>query len=165
MLQRAKIQSRGFGKTPERVRLRDKDREPQRLVRAPNYCGSTSGPVLRDEPMRDRTLLDMAHGRPCLLLVPGCCNHRLDTTVACHRNEGKGMGLKQSDEQSCWGCAACHRWYDQSGAPREVKRAAFDAAYPRQVQAWQQVAADPAEPRRFRNAARRALAQIESRKT
>jgi hypothetical protein len=139
------------------------EREPHALARVPvvpNYGGGgTTGPAPKAEPMRDRALLDMAHGRLCLLLVPACCNARQDTTVACHENQGKGMGLKQSDERSVWGCIACHRWYDQSGAPRELKRAAFDAALPRQIQAWQSVAADPSEPARFRRAATRALAR------
>lgn len=119
-------------------------------------------PIDKDEPYRDPALLDMAQGRPCLLLVPGCCNHRLDTTVACHENQDKGMGTKRPDDRSVWGCVACHRWYDQSGAPREQKRATFDAGMGRQVFAWQVVAADPSEPARFRRAAQRALERLEA---
>lgn len=106
---------------------------------------------------RDATLLEMAHGRPCLLLVPGVCNHRLDSTVACHENEGKGMAIKAPDSRSVWGCYACHTFYDQGTAPRGYKRELFAQAMQMQVQAWQEIAADRSEPERFRNAARRAL--------
>ena len=124
------------------------------------YAGGTTGAAPKDEAYRDPVLLEMARGRPCLLLVPGVCNHRQDTTVACHQNEGKGMGIKAPDSSSCWGCLACHTWYDQGPAPRRQKRMVFMGAHSRQVLAWRQVAADPAEPERFRRAARRALEHL-----
>lgn len=110
--------------------------------------------------MRDQALRDMAAGRPCLLMIPCVCTHRVDTTVACHQNEGKGMGTKQSDEMSAWGCAACHVWYDRSGAERQHKREAFDQAHARQVMYWRLVAMDASEPERFRAAAHRALERL-----
>lgn len=70
------------------------------------------------------------------------------------------MGIKQSDAFTAWGCAACHCWYDQSGAPRAEKRRLFMAAHLRQVLEWRRIAADTAEPERFRQAARRALEQL-----
>lgn len=156
-----------FGRSsPEEHRLRNAARreanlralaQPVRTLHEASYVGTTTPAAPKMRPLRDQALRDMAQGRPCLLLVPACCNARQDTTCTCHENQGKGMGLKQSDERSAWGCVACHRWYDQSGAPREHKRAVFEAALQRQIQAWIVVAADPSEPQRFRRAAARAL--------
>lgn len=129
-------------------------------------CGQiaqTVTPVPKSETKRNSTLLEMARGRECLLLCVAHCHGpgmRSETTVACHRNEGKGMALKQSDAMTCWGCAACHEWYDRSGAPKAEKRRAFMAAHLRQVLEWRRIASDPAEPARFRNAARWALDQL-----
>jgi hypothetical protein len=75
------------------------------------------------------------------------------------------MALKQSDEYSVWGCAACHDWYDRSGAPRAEKRRAFMAAHLRQVQAWRVIASDPSEPERFRKAAAWALSTLNATPT
>ena len=159
MRRSGQIKSRQRREWEQRMAARS-EREPKplhRLERTGVYAGGTTGPAPKTEPHRDRALLDMARGRPCLLMVPGCCNHRQDTTVACHENQGKGMALKQSDERSVWGCASCHGWYDRSGAPREQKRAAFEAAHQGQIMAWRAVAANPDEPLRFRRAAQRAL--------
>ena len=132
------------------------------LSKPANYSGGTSAkPVEKEAPQRNRALLDMAHGRRCLLLaVTHCHGFRGLTTVACHENEGKGMGLKVSDERTVWGCAACHEWYDRSGSPRTEKRRAFFAAHARQVQMWELVAADQSEPERFRKAAQWALERV-----
>lgn len=147
----------------------DTEREPKpaaeigiptsvRSLHRGTYAGSTSGlPVAKEEPLRSQALRDMAEGRPCMLLVPAVCNHRTDTTVLCHENQGKGMSTKRTDERAVWGCAACHDWYDRSGAPREQKRAQFAEAIGRQELAYGAVAADPTEPERHRRAARLAL--------
>lgn len=124
------------------------------------YEGGTTSAAPKERPMRDQALRDMAQGRPCMLMVPAICNARTDTTVLCHQNEGKGMSLKQSDAMAVWGCSACHEWYDRSSAPREQKRAAFNEAHPRQMQAYRQVEADLTEPERFRRAAWRALQHL-----
>jgi hypothetical protein len=128
------------------------------------YAGGTSGrAVVKPEPYRDSALLEMARGRPCLLLVPGICNHRQDTTVACHSNlsvHGKAGARKADDQFSCWGCAACHEWLDRSGALAAIKEVAFMGAHSRQVLAWRMVAADAGEPERFRRAAQRALERL-----
>lgn len=128
--------------------------------RAAVMDGTTTGPAPKEMPLRDDALLQMAKGKPCMLLVPGVCNHRTDTTVACHENQNKGMAIKASDEKSVWGCFACHTWYDTGTAPRAQKRQAFMEAHLRQVLAWRQVAGDPNEPERFRRAARRALEHL-----
>lgn len=126
------------------------------------YAGGTTGAAPKEEPYRDAALLEMARGRPCLMLVPGVCNHRTDSTVAAHENEGKGMGIKAPDHRSVWACYACHTFYDQGPAPRGYKRELFAAAMQMQEQAWEQVAKDKAEPDRLRRAARRALERLDA---
>ncbi|MEO8021088.1 nuclease domain-containing protein [Polaromonas sp.] len=110
---------------------------------------------------RNPHLLAMARDKPCLLLVPGCCNHRTDTTVACHSNwqehGGKGGARKADDHYSAWGCAACHTWLDTGKAPKAQKQAIFLAGHLRQVLAWRQITANPATPARDRKAALWAL--------
>jgi len=126
--------------------------------------GSTSGvAVEKTEAYRDPALLEMARGRPCLLLVPGACTHRVDQTVACHSNlsiHGKAGARKADDCYSVHGCAGCHSWLDQGKAPATQKEVAFMAAHARQVLAWRVIAADPGEPARFRRAACRALERL-----
>ena len=110
---------------------------------------------------RDPALLEMAQGRPCLLMaVENCELAGGTTTVACHQNEGKGVSLKQSDAKSVWGCAPCHEWLDRSGAPKAEKRRVFMGAHLRQVLAWREIVADASEPERNRKAAQRALDEL-----
>lgn len=127
-------------------------------------AGRVSGvAVVKPEPYRDAVLLDSARGRPCLLLVPAVCNHRLDTTVAAHSNHqehGKGMGRKADDCYVVEACAACHYWLDFGKATGAAKDAAFMAGHALQVLTWRLRATDPAEPERFRQAARRALERL-----
>lgn len=109
-------------------------------------CDAAGAASPKTEPKRNRALLDLARGMPCLLLVPGCCNHRTDTTVACHSNlgiHGKAGARKSQDFYSCWGCSACHAWLDQGRASAAQKEAAFMAGHNRQVMAWRQIAAGP----------------------
>lgn len=129
--------------------------------------GGTRAAAPKSTAYRNPTLLEMADRRPCLLLVPGVCNHRTDTTTAAHSNlgiHGKAKNRKADDCYSAWGCFACHRWLDQpighDGPSREQKAAVFMEAHLRQVLAWRQIAADPTEPERFRRAASRALERL-----
>lgn len=129
------------------------------------YAGTTTGPAPKSEPRYvDKALTDMAERRPCLLMVPAVCNHRQDTTVACHSNwsehGGKGGARKADDTYTTWGCAACHYWLDFGRARAEDKERAFMEAHARQVLAWRLVAMDVKEPERFRLAARRALERL-----
>jgi hypothetical protein len=128
-----------------------------------SYAGSTSGPASKTEAYRDPVLLEMARGRPCLLMVPGLCCHRTDTTVAAHSNSqehGKGMGRKADDCYSAWACVSCHVWLDQGKADAARRERAFMEGHARQVLAWRLIALDEKEPERFRRAARRALKQL-----
>jgi len=148
-------------------RQREKDARRATLARTRGRAASmgpaTTMPAPKDVPGRNPVVLEMAHGRPCLLMaVPDCRGLRDDnsTTVACHQNEGKGMATKRPDQYSVWGCVACHSWLDQSGAPRDTKRARFLSAHVRQVDHWRHIATSPAEPVRYRNGARWALEQL-----
>jgi hypothetical protein len=132
------------------------------LVRG-TYAGGTTAPAPKTEAYRDPALLEMARGRPCLLMVPGLCSHRVDTVVAAHSNlsiHGKAGARKADDCFSAWGCAVCHLWLDQGKARAQDKEAAFALAHARQVLAWRLVAMDASEPERFRKAARRALERL-----
>lgn len=109
---------------------------------------------------RNRTLLDMAQDRPCLLRIPGECVGGGETTVACHSNKsahGKGMARKAHDEYTVWGCAQCHRWLDQGSWPAHAKDYVFMRAHADQVLEWRRISTDTREPARFRIAARWAL--------
>lgn len=48
-----------------------------------------------------------AMGKPCLIRVPGVCNHNPETTVLCHLN-GAGLAVKHHDLFGAWGCSNCH---------------------------------------------------------
>jgi hypothetical protein len=109
---------------------------------------------------RNRRLLDLARGQPCLLRVPGVCRGGLDTTVAAHSNlsiHGKAGARKADDHYSAWACAACHYWLDQGPAPRAQKQAVFMAGHLQQVMAWRFIAADIGIPISGRKAALWAL--------
>lgn len=76
-----------------------------------------------------------ARDEECTLRFDGICNYDTATTVWCHSNEsadGKGMGIKARDQEGCYGCAACHSYYDGGYAahkvPRALVRIRFDAA-------------------------------------
>lgn len=138
--------------------------QPTRSIHRGTYAGGTTGPAPKSEAWRDPVLLEMARGRPCLLMVPAICSHRVDTVVAAHSNQsihGKAGARKADDCYSAWACACCHVWLDQGKASAEVREDAFATAHARQVLAWRLIAVDPKEPERFRKAAQRALARLE----
>lgn len=73
--------------------------------------------------LRSKKLRDSARDEECTLRLPMVCNWRTDTTVWCHSNrlsDGKGMGLKSSDDRGVYGCSACHAVLDG-----QVKRPAW----------------------------------------
>lgn len=120
-------------------------------------------PVPKTVQHRNRRLLDLARGMPCLISVADVCNRDADTTVAAHSNwavHGKAAARKADDQWSCWSCSACHGWLDQGGAPEDEKLAAFMAGHRRQVVAWHRIAADGRARAPDRAAARWALALI-----
>lgn len=112
---------------------------------------------------RDRRLLDLARGMPCLLRIAGTCNRDAATSVAAHSNchaHGKAGARKADDCYSCWACSACHTWLDASGAARAQKDTAFMRAHLDQVLQWRAIAADPRRPDPDRAACRRALEHL-----
>ncbi|WP_225784677.1 nuclease domain-containing protein [Xenophilus sp. Marseille-Q4582] len=138
------------------------------LTRPPVYWHPANEPVHaipKTEPQRNRALLDLARGAPCLLRIPRVCNDDRETTVAAHSNlgqHGKAGARKADDQYSVFACARCHSWLDGSySATLEQKREAFLMGHARQVHAWRKVAADAGRPERDRAAARWALDRID----
>lgn len=108
-------------------------------LRRGTYSGGTTAAAPKTEARRNPALLELARGRPCLLMVPGVCNFNPETTVACHSNwsvHGKAGARKADDCYSCWGCVACHSWLDQGSAPDLHKQHIFALAMTRQVRQW-----------------------------
>lgn len=119
---------------------------------------------LKTNKRRNRTLLNMARGQRCLLLVPGVCRGGTDTTVACHSDQsqhGKAGARKADHQWHVHGCDACHRWLDQGPAPAAEKVKRFGATHRWMVAIWQDIVAGnvPATPRE-RKAAQWALDRI-----
>ena len=69
--------------------------------------------------VRSKKIRDAARGQACTLRFP-VCNQNTETVVLCHSNrgaDGKGMGIKSSDDRAAFGCSACHDVLD-GRAPR-----------------------------------------------
>lgn len=137
------------------------------LAKPANYCRpSEEAPVSlpKTEPARNRALLDLARGQPCLLRVGRVCNDDRQTTVAAHSNlmeHGKGGARKADDHYSVWACARCHQWLDQGHQATLAEKAeAWLLAHVRQVDAWRRISADPSRSLRDRAAARWALERL-----
>lgn len=144
---------------------REKQAQARRVLATSRGRAATMGPAAtapapKDPPGKNRTLLDMARGRPCLIQSPICVGGT-DTTVACHGAgiaNGKGMGWKVSDALTCWGCWRCNDYTDAyKNATAAEKLAAFQLGHYHQVLAWRRIATSADEPERFRRAARWAL--------
>lgn len=132
--------------------------KPAATLRKGVYGPAELRPAPKPETPRNPDVLALAKGRRCLLMaVENCRTLDGSTTVACHENQGKGMGIKQSDARSVWGCFACHFFYDSGSVPRAEKRRAFEAAYQRQMEEWKAIANDPRESPKARKAAQWAL--------
>ena len=61
--------------------------------------------------VRSQKARDAARGQDCTLRIPFHCNGNPETTVLCHSNrgaDGKGMGIKASDDRAAFGCSSCH---------------------------------------------------------
>lgn len=68
--------------------------------------------LLKQKRHESRYLRDSARGQPCLVRLPGICNHDPATTVLAHLNGG-GMGTKYSDLMGAFACSACHDEIDR----------------------------------------------------
>lgn len=63
------------------------------------------------------------------------CGLQDGTVVAAHRNEGKGMGIKNSDALTAALCFKCHYELDQGRRlNRQDKRALWDQAFIKTMQ-------------------------------
>jgi len=51
-----------------------------------------------------------AKGRPCMVRIPGICNHNPETVVLAHIRKGgvAGVGMKPPDLCGVWACSDCH---------------------------------------------------------
>ena len=60
-------------------------------------------------------LRKLAKGKPCLVRIPGVCNHTPETTVLAHYSLAgiSGRGLKSPDLLGAWCCSACHDEVDR----------------------------------------------------
>lgn len=53
-------------------------------------------------------ITDSARNEDCLIRIPGVCNRRVETTVACHEPCGSGLSTKWPDTEIAYGCSSCH---------------------------------------------------------
>ena len=53
-------------------------------------------------------ITDSARNEDCLIRIPGVCNRRNETTVACHEPCGSGLSIKWPDTEIAYGCSSCH---------------------------------------------------------
>lgn len=60
-------------------------------------------------------LRKLARGQPCMVRLPGVCNHDSATTVLAHfRLVGvSGIGMKSPDLLAAFACSACHDAIDR----------------------------------------------------
>jgi len=118
----------------------------------------------KHEYFRDKRLLELAEGEPCLLqMAKNCLGGDGSTTVACHSNlliHGKGRSIKADDHHSVWGCYHCHTWLDSSSVDYDTKNLAFQEAYKRQLHAWMDLADNITIKPWRREAARRVLTHL-----
>jgi len=112
---------------------------------------------------RNPAFRELAHGKPCMLRIPGVCCGNPETTVLAHSNQGvhgKGKSLKSGDEFGVWGCYTCHTWLDQGNAGREEKSQAFAVAMDRMEAELLKIAGDVLAKKRDRDAATWALNRL-----
>jgi hypothetical protein len=59
-------------------------------------------------------LRKLAHGRDCMVRLPGVCDGNAETVVLAHfRLIGiSGMGMKSPDAIGAWCCGKCHAYVD-----------------------------------------------------
>lgn len=128
-----KLRSRGFGKQPERVLLRDQDREPQKLARSVNFGGGVSGvAVEKEKPVRSEKLRQSAKGEACLVRLPGCPSDPAQTIWSHYRGGagGKGTTIKATDIAGAYCCTYCDAVYDgQAPRPAGMTKEQVDLAW------------------------------------
>jgi hypothetical protein len=93
-------------------------------------------PILaKDEPHRDRALLDIAHTARCFLNIVGACARWPSGCDPVHANwqaDGRGFAHKTHDCFAVPGCRPCHNAIDaENWLTREQKQAYHYAAFKR----------------------------------
>lgn len=81
---------------------------------------------------RNRNLLDLARGQPCMAGIIDICNHDPATTVSAHSNQarhGHAGALKADDCFIAWLCSSCHAELDQGRMRRKLKAEYWDRAF------------------------------------
>lgn len=132
-----RLQSRGFGKQPAPVRLRDTEREPQVGTgrgRIERVAGVTKA-VAKENAIECEEYRAIVRQMDCMHCgVSGW-------TQFCHGDQGKGMGLKTDDRTGWPGCGprdhkpGCHYLLGSTGTfPKEVRRE-LEAEYARRTRA------------------------------
>jgi hypothetical protein len=82
-------------------------------------------------------LRDSARGQPCMVRIPGVCNHDPATTVLAHINGG-GMGTKTSDLFGAFACSSCHDVIDGRVKSPQHFKAEIELMHRQGVQRTQQ---------------------------
>jgi hypothetical protein len=144
-------------------KLRDIEREPQKLSRPANYGSAVLKAAPKRPADRNQDVRDLAMGEQCQIRL-SCCRNEPLFTVLCHTNtqtDQKGMGYKGHDSAGFFGCDACHSAIDgRKLTPNEVD-ARIEAAQERTRARVREIAASITErPWRVR-AARWWIAQLE----
>lgn len=64
-------------------------------------------------------LRELARLQPCMIRIPGICNHNPETTVLAHfrMSSLSGFGFKPPDLIGAWACSACHLYVDTNHDP------------------------------------------------
>lgn len=88
--------------------------------------------------MAQMNLRKYARDKPCMVRIPGVCNHDPETTVLAHLG-GAGMGRKENDFIAAWCCSDCHDVYDgRQNLPLEMEPWDLDIAFSEGVRRTQQ---------------------------
>lgn len=101
-----------FGRpSPEQLRARRAEEKSRNIAglasslprRAGTYAGSTAGPVPKTEPIQHAGYMAAVRDLGYCMRCRCACRPQF-----CHRDEGKGMGLKTDCREGWAGCAECH---------------------------------------------------------
>jgi hypothetical protein len=89
--------------------------------------------------IRSNKIRKSAEGEDCDIQSPFCKGDN-STVVWCHspfQEHGKGVGLKATDVEGCYGCHPCHLWLDveskRLGVPHDERLMAYYRAHSRSL--------------------------------
>lgn len=103
------------------------EREPRPMALSPatrrgTYQGSTNGQAVEKEnASQHRGYMDAVKGLGYCMRC-GCQFPQYILPDFCHRNMGKGKGIKTDVREGWPGCRSCHTVIDSGGLPREIRR-------------------------------------------